>query len=136
MAKWSADEDRRHVVPPQLPLLPIRNRVLLPGSLLRLNIGRPKSVQLVTGALLVPSTQKLRKDALIVVATVPQSKKGKAKLDTPCGDKHEWKQWTDYVKHCKKFRCEREGCGYFKKCWTACENIDCKGCHVPAHKRW
>ena len=21
-------------------------------------------------------------------------------------------------------------------CWTACEDIDCKGCHVPAHKRW
>ena len=30
---------------PDVPLLPIRNRVLLPGGLLRLTIGRPKSVR-------------------------------------------------------------------------------------------
>ena len=65
-----------------------------------------------------------------------KGKSGKPRLCTPCGDKHEWKQWTEYVKHCNKFRCEREGCGYFKKCWAACEDIDCPGCHVPAHKRW
>ena len=65
-----------------------------------------------------------------------QAKKGKATLDTPCGDKHEWKQMSEYVKHCKKFRCERDGCGFFKKCWTACEDINCKGCHVIGHKRW
>ena len=65
-----------------------------------------------------------------------RGKKGKARLETPCGDKHQWEQWTEYVKHCKKFRCAREGCGFFKKCWTACEDINCKGCHVPAHKRW
>ena len=65
-----------------------------------------------------------------------QAKGKQPNLCTPCGEKHEWVQWTEYVKHCKKFRCEREGCGYFKKCWTSCENIDCKGCHVPAHKRW
>ena len=50
-------------------------------------------------------------------------KKGKATLYTPCSEKHEWKQWTEYVKHCKKFRCDREGCGFFKKCWTACEAV-------------
>ena len=65
-----------------------------------------------------------------------QAKKGKVDLGTPCGDKHEWKQMSDYVKHCRKYRCEREGCGFFKKCWTACNDIDCKGCHVPGHKRW
>ena len=68
--------------------------------------------------------------------TTWQTKKGKADLFTPCGDKHEWKQWTEFVKHCNKFRCEREGCGFFKKCWAKCKNIDCKGCHVPGHKRW
>ena len=57
-------------------------------------------------------------------------------MATPYGDKHQWKQWTEYVKHCTKYRCEREGCGFFKKCWTKCADIDCKGCHVPAHKRW
>ena len=64
------------------------------------------------------------------------AKKGQAKLETPCGDKHEWAQWTEFVSHCKKYRCEREGCGFFKKCWTKCKDIDCTGCHVPAHKRW
>ena len=65
------------------------------------------------------------------------AKKGaKYDLSTPCGEKHDWQQMSDYVKHCKKFKCMREGCGFFKKCWTACENIDCTGCHVPAHKRW
>ena len=63
-------------------------------------------------------------------------KGGRPSLATPCGDKHQWKQWTEYVKHCTKYRCEREGCGFFKKCWTKCADIDCKGCHVPAHKRW
>ena len=52
------------------------------------------------------------------------------------GDKHEWKQWHEYVKHCRKYRCERQGCGFFKKCWTKCEDINCKGCHVIGHKRW
>ena len=60
----------------------------------------------------------------------------KPNLHTPCGKKHLWKQWTHYVTHCKKFRCEREGCGFFKKCWAKCEDIDCHGCHVIAHKRW
>ena len=60
----------------------------------------------------------------------------KPNLYTPCGKKHEWKQWTQYVTHCKKFRCEREGCGFFKKCWAKCVDIDCNGCHVIAHKRW
>ena len=64
-----------------------------------------------------------------------QGKKG-AHLATPCGDKHSWKQWTEFVSHCKKYRCEREGCGFFKKCWSKCDDIDCKGCHVPQHKRW
>ena len=32
------------------------------------------------------------------------------------GDKHDWKQWHEYVKHCRKYRCKREGCGFFKKC--------------------
>jgi hypothetical protein len=31
-------------LPTDVALLPIRNRVLLPGGLLRLTIGRPKSV--------------------------------------------------------------------------------------------
>ena len=65
-----------------------------------------------------------------------QTKKAKANLSTPCGNNHDWQQWTEYVKHCRKYRCEREGCGFFKKCWTVCDDIDCKGCHVPAHKRW
>ena len=52
------------------------------------------------------------------------------------GDKHDWKQWHEYVKHCRKYRCKREGCGFFKKCWIKCEDIDCKGCHVIGHKRW
>jgi hypothetical protein len=64
-------------------------------------------------------------------------KDGKLNLCSPCGDKHEWQQWTEFIKHCKKYRCAREGCGFFKKCWTACEDpTNCKGCHVPAHKRW
>jgi len=33
-------------LPNEVALLPIRNRVLLPGGLLRLTIGRPKSVSL------------------------------------------------------------------------------------------
>lgn len=57
-------------------------------------------------------------------------------LSSPCGDKHEWKAMSEYVKHCRKYRCERPGCGFFKKCWTACEDIDCKGCHVIGHKRF
>ena len=52
------------------------------------------------------------------------------------GDKHHWVQWHQFVKHCRKYRCERESCGFFKKCWTKCEDIDCKGCHVIGHKRW
>ena len=23
------------------------------------------------------------------------------------GDKHDWKQWHEYVKHCRKYRCKR-----------------------------
>ena len=60
----------------------------------------------------------------------------KASWCTNGGDKHEWKQWHEYVKHCRKYRCERQGCGFFKKCWTKCEDINCKGCHVIGHKRW
>ena len=62
--------------------------------------------------------------------------KGRPNLSSPCGEKHQWKQWTKHITHCTKYRCEREGCGFFKKCWKKCEDIDCKGCHVPAHKRW
>ena len=35
-----------------------------------------------------------------------------------------------------KYRCARDGCGFFKKCWLKCDDIDCKGCHVIGHKRW
>ena len=45
----------------------------------------------------------------------------KASWCTHGGDKHDWKQWHEYVKHCRKYRCEREGCGFFKKLprdWT------------------
>ena len=65
-----------------------------------------------------------------------QTKGNRPNLGSPCGGKHQWKQWTKHVTHCTKYRCEREGCGFFKKCWKKCEDIDCKGCHVPAHKRW
>ena len=82
------------------------------------------------------STAQAKQTAKAKEGRTWESKKGKSMLYTPCGDAHEWKQWTEYVKHCKKFRCEREGCGFFKKCWTSCEDINCIGCHVPAHKRW
>ena len=52
------------------------------------------------------------------------------------GDKHNWIQWHKFIKHCRKYRCVREGCGFFKKCWTKCDDINCKGCHVIGHKRW
>ena len=55
---------------------------------------------------------------------------------TAGGEKHDWKQWHRYVTHCRKYRCERNGCGFFKKCWTKCVNIDCTGCHVIGHKRF
>ena len=40
-----SEPQAKHVnLPAEVALLPIRNRVLLPGGLLRLTIGRPKSV--------------------------------------------------------------------------------------------
>ena len=38
---------RQEIVSNELPLIPIRNRVLFPGSVVRLNIGRPKSLKVV-----------------------------------------------------------------------------------------
>ena len=36
-----------------------------------------------------------------------KGKRGKGMLASPCGDEHEWKQWTEYVGHCIKYRCKR-----------------------------
>ena len=53
------------------------------------------------------------------------------------GKRHNWKQWHQYTP-IKKYRCDRAGCGFFKKCWLKCEDADttCNGCHVIGHKRW
>ena len=40
----SEPQSKQVNLPAEVALLPIRNRVLLPGGLLRLTIGRPKSV--------------------------------------------------------------------------------------------
>jgi len=61
---------------------------------------------------------------------------------TPCGVSaeaacHSWRRWHAYTP-AKKYFCDREGCGYFKKCWPKCAAADttCNGCHVVGHKRW
>jgi hypothetical protein len=41
----SEPQSKQVHLPSDVALLPIRNRVLLPGGLLRLTIGRPKSVR-------------------------------------------------------------------------------------------
>ena len=60
-----------------------------------------------------------------------------AKWCTNGGDLHDWKQWHKYTP-VKKYRCERKGCGFFKKCWKKCTDAEttCNGCHVIGHKRW
>ncbi|GBG30900.1 Lon protease-like, mitochondrial [Hondaea fermentalgiana] len=55
--------------PTQLPLLTIRRRVLVPGVLLRLQIGRPNSVRLVE-SIWDSSTRSFKKGALLAVSTV------------------------------------------------------------------
>eukprot|EP00605_Chrysophyceae_sp_TOSAG23-4_P001565 GSChrysophyteH1.ASY1.ANO1.1716.1 assembled CDS len=54
------------------------------------------------------------------------------------GGKHDWQIWDSNYTPTKKYRCAREGCGFFKKCWRKCKDADttCSGCHVIAHKRW
>ena len=56
---------------------------------------------------------------------------------TSGGKRHNWKRWHQYTP-IKKYRCDRAGCGFFKKCWLKCEdaNTTCNGCHVIGHKRW
>mmetsp|Transcript_3764 Transcript_3764/g.13177 ORF Transcript_3764/g.13177 Transcript_3764/m.13177 type:complete len:91 (+) Transcript_3764:163-435(+) len=56
---------------------------------------------------------------------------------TSGGSRHIWERWHEYTP-VKKYRCVREGCGYFKKCWLKCATADttCNGCHVIGHKRW
>ena len=51
---------------------------------------------------------------------------------------HDWKRWQSNFTPAKKYYCNREGCGYFKKCWKKCDKADttCNGCHVIGHKRW
>jgi hypothetical protein len=53
------------------------------------------------------------------------------------GDRHDWQRWHQYTP-VNKYRCGREGCGFFKKCWPKCKDADttCNGCHVIGHKRW
>src|SRR5689334_21524010 len=53
----------------ELRLLPIRRRVLLPGRLLRLNIGRPKSVRLVD-SLWDNTNRTFKKGAMIAITRV------------------------------------------------------------------
>lgn len=53
-------------LPAEVPLLPIRNRVLLPGGLLRLTIGRPKSVRLVE-SLWDSTNRTFKKGAMVAV---------------------------------------------------------------------
>jgi len=55
--------------PRELPLLEIRKRVLFPGVLLRLQIGRPKSVRLVE-SIWDPQNRTFKKGAMIAVTTV------------------------------------------------------------------
>mmetsp|Transcript_21696 Transcript_21696/g.42622 ORF Transcript_21696/g.42622 Transcript_21696/m.42622 type:complete len:962 (-) Transcript_21696:272-3157(-) len=55
--------------PSQLPLLTIRRRVLVPGVLLRLQIGRPKSVRLVE-SIWDSNSRSFKKGALLAVSTV------------------------------------------------------------------
>ena len=56
---------------------------------------------------------------------------------TSGGDRHDWQRWHQFTP-VKKYRCAREGCGFFKKCWLKCNTSDtsCNGCHVIGHKRW
>ena len=53
------------------------------------------------------------------------------------GPKHDWKRWKSDYTPAAKFKCERKGCGFFKKCWHKCEDKDttCTGCHIIQHKR-
>ena len=61
----------------------------------------------------------------------------KATWCTHGGDLHDWQRWHHFTP-VKKFRCQRPGCGFFKKCWLKCESSEttCQGCHVIGHKRW
>ena len=54
------------------------------------------------------------------------------------GKVHDWKRWRSDYTPTAKFKCERKGCGFFKKCWLKCKHKDttCNGCHVIGHKRW
>ena len=54
----------------ELPLLGIRRRVLFPGLMLRLTIGRPKSVRLVTDSFWDAKNRSFKKDSMIFVCTV------------------------------------------------------------------
>ena len=51
----------------ELPLLGIRRRVLFPGLMLRLTIGRPKSVRLVTDSFWDSNSRSFKKDSTIFV---------------------------------------------------------------------
>ena len=57
---------------------------------------------------------------------------------TSGGERHDWRRWRSDFTPVAKFKCEREGCGFFKKCWLKCKDKDttCNGCHVIGHQRW
>ena len=54
------------------------------------------------------------------------------------GKRHDWKRWRSDFTPVAKYKCEREGCGFFKKCWLKCKDKDttCNGCHIIGHQRW
>ena len=77
-----------------------------------------------------------KQDSTSTIATAPAVDEE----ETWCingGESHKWERWQMYTP-AKKYKCIRQGCGFFKKCWQRCELADttCKGCHVIGHKRW
>ena len=73
-----------------------------------------------------------------ISATIPNEREDESTWCINGGKKHDWKRWQSNYTPAAKFKCERKGCGFFKKCWHKCKDKDttCNGCHVVGHKRW
>ena len=59
----SDQEDTNGIeVPPEIPLLPLRNTVLFPGVVLPITVGRDKSIKAVNDAYKIDKLQEFSKD--------------------------------------------------------------------------